>query len=158
MFSLVRMSLPRVVLRSYSQRILPREIKTFRVEHGVLADRIRGNPELQLICDGGGAQHSSYHPQRIYIYNCGSDYRGNIYWASLVEYLDPKVEIKEVRVSFEGWSGPEDEYIRAGSEVVRYELHWSREEAHDRVVLFCLLGLILFLMIPVKKPEPEKSK
>lgn len=159
MFSRVICSLPsRALTRAYSQRVLPKEIKHFQVNPGVLSDRVRGNPEPQLICDGGDAQNSKYHPKHFHLYNIGPDPNGEICWMQVIWYVSGKVEVRNLRVSFEGWSGPEDEYVRSGSQVVRYELHWVKPWARFLRVVYSTIAafLIVYLfssLLGIKKPQ-----
>ena len=128
------------------RRILERDIKLFTVEGGKLADRVRTNPKLQLHCVGGSAQDSKYHPSQMQFVNAGVDAQGKVNWIGRTSSLSSKVQMGTVEVSFEGWSGPGDEYVRSGSEIVRYELNWTGGAEKDNSLLIILLvvaGIIL---------------
>lgn len=138
------------------RRVLERDIKIFTVEAGKLADRVRNKPELQLHCVGGSALHSEYHPSQMQFINAGLDDEGKVNWIGRTSSLNSKVQMGTVEVAFEGWSGPGDEYVRAGSQVVRYELNWSGGGVEDNVPLIVIgvvVGSILIIYLFADVPS-----
>jgi hypothetical protein len=130
------------------KRLLMKDIPMITVQANVLADRVRTNPEVQLHCVGGsGVDHFEYHPYQVMCINMGVDANGKVNWVCQTSSISSKVQIGDFKVSFEGWSGPDDLYVRAGSEVVRYELHMTDDASADKLLLFIIIVGVLLVFI-----------
>jgi hypothetical protein len=105
-------------------RVRQRDIEVLTFIAGAKADRARTPVQDKLQCVGGSAMYRRHlYPDQIQCHNAGTDDEGDVNWKCNVADLDSRVEVPDMRVSCEGWDAPGDDYVRAGSCVVRYILN-----------------------------------
>ena len=144
--------------QSDGERVLERDIRMVILEAGRTANRRRSTQE-QMQCIGGNMFRSrALYPRSMHCVNVGVDDQGQVNWVCKVPELDTRVRFERAVVSFEGWSGPGDPYVRAGSAVVRYEL-WrvggdSDEDAEaNRWATLIIIVLVIFLVFTLLNPR-----
>lgn len=157
-------SLPLPSLSHDPKRILECDIQMITVEADEFADRIRTKPENKLHCTGGTAFHlRQLYPKQMQCINVGVDANGKVNWICKANHLDHSVEIRHACVSFEGWSGPGDPYVRAGSEVVKYELFKTvfadklNDSDNDNSTIGYVLVILFILSIVVFASMSKQS-
>lgn len=154
-------------------RILERDVDIMTLEAGKFATRVRGDPQEQIWCVGGSAMSKfKYYPSQISCKNMGIDDTGRVNWMCYPAGLDKRVKISTSTVSFEGWDRPGDEYVRAGSAVVRYHLDWVNGPPPDYSNIYIYVGVVsgiilcIYLLNPHDQPkiqadihkQPEQPK
>jgi len=151
--------------RQDPKRILERDVDMITVRAYDMADRVRTPVQPQLQCVGGSARRfTSLQPREMQCATRGVDDMGNLNWIWEVRDLDKRVRVERVDVSFEGWDGPGDRYVRAGSAVVRYQLIKARgigtlvlDEREWTLVVAVVVVLVLFIILLAVSRRPAQT-
>lgn len=107
------------------QAILLTNVKTLSLYKDRMTVAGRGPPVKQIDCIGGDAC-GFFTPEVISCTNIGTDDRGEVQWECQAQ-MESYYRLGQVQVSCEGYSNPDDPYIRSGSCGVEYTLHLTEQ-------------------------------
>lgn len=128
--------------------ILEKDIPHFLAEASVLAKGKRTSPQPQLQCVGGDAmKDGKYHASQIYMKNKGIDGTGRVIWKHTAKNINKKVEIKYVKLSFEGVRGSGDHYVYPESGIVEYHLDFVNGGISDEMIVYGIVILVIVVAL-----------
>jgi hypothetical protein len=138
-------------------RVLEKNIKILTLNSNVLANRKYTPTQYQLQCIGGSAlKDFKKYPTQVRCINNGVDDEGKVNWTIHADF-DSKVKFGEHYIVFEGYDKSEDEYVLAGSGVLRYNLEYINNSKYNEEYIIFFIVIIIILIFNIMSSRREKS-